>query len=137
MICETYRTEGECARKFADENFDSFPAYRLFDKIDSWDDAWEFVGNVIEEDVEDDDGAVSFGLTHEPDCGVWFIPNGFMAQWIKDHMQEVADCGFTLINDGDDGELFALGIDGGGYSFLHEHWIPLYRAFGCHWHDEE
>ena len=67
--------------------------------------------------------------------GTWFIPCAPEAEWIEEHKEEVADCGFTLIFDADDHGLFALGVDGAGYSFLIKHFLPLYRARGLQWHD--
>ena len=31
---------------------------------------------------------------------------------------------------------YFFGIDGAGYSFYEEHWIPLYKARGLQWHKE-
>jgi hypothetical protein len=30
-----------------------------------------------------------------------------------------------------------LGVDGGGYDFYEDHWIPLYKLRGLQWHEEE
>ena len=32
---------------------------------------------------------------------------------------------------------YFFGIDGAGYSFYEEHWIPLYKARGLQWHKTE
>ena len=50
-------------------------------------------------------------------------------------LELMAECGFRIYEQEDFGYLF--GIDGAGYSFLHEHWIPLYKARGLRWHREE
>ena len=42
-------------------------------------------------------------------------------------------CGFRIYESEEFGYFF--GIDGAGYSFYDEHWVPLYRARGLHWHD--
>lgn len=47
----------------------------------------------------------------------------------------MADCGFRIYEQEDLGYVF--GIDGAGYDFYSEHWIPLYKARGLHWHKEE
>lgn len=31
---------------------------------------------------------------------------------------------------------YFFGIEGGGYDFYTEHWIPLYLERGLHWHEE-
>lgn len=43
--------------------------------------------------------------------------------------------GFSVYRFEDYGIIF--GIDGAGYSFYEEHWIPLYKLRGLHWHKEE
>ena len=50
-------------------------------------------------------------------------------------LQIMADCGFRIYEQEDLGYVF--GIDGAGYDFYSEHWIPLYKARGLHWHKEE
>lgn len=42
-------------------------------------------------------------------------------------------CGFRIYESQEFGYFF--GIDGAGYSFYAEHWVPLYRARGLQWHD--
>lgn len=137
MITNTYKTEAECAELFLNERFDAFPALELSNKFPSWYEEWVFEGIMDFEDTDDEEEIDTYGNTHEPMWGTWFIPNWLVADWIIDHKEEVAKCGFTLIFDADDYSLFAIGVDGAGYSFMDQHWIPLYRAYGCKWHDEE
>lgn len=47
----------------------------------------------------------------------------------------MSECGFSIWESDEFGYFF--GIDGAGYSFKDEHWIPLYKARGLHWHKEE
>lgn len=47
----------------------------------------------------------------------------------------MSDCGFRIYKSEDYGYFF--GIDGAGYSFYEEHWMPLYKARGLHWHDPQ
>lgn len=70
-----------------------------------------------------------------PMWNTWFIPRGFTRDWIERHEEEAMDCGFTLIYN--DGDLFAIGVDGAGYSFRDAHFTQLYDAMGMHWHDED
>lgn len=50
-------------------------------------------------------------------------------------MEIMEECGFTVIELGEWGYFF--GIDGAGYDFYESHWIPLYKARGLHWSDED
>lgn len=56
--------------------------------------------------------------------------------WLEDGgLQIMADCGFRIYEQEDYDYIF--GIDGAGYSFYDEHWLPLYKARGLKWHKEE
>lgn len=71
-----------------------------------------------------------------PMWGTMFQPKErFDEEWIADNLQKVADCGFRIYEHDDYG--IFLGIDGCGYDFYSEHWIPLYKARGLQWHEEE
>lgn len=60
-------------------------------------------------------------------CDTWRIEE---PQW----RQKMADCGFRIYTQEDYGYIF--GIDGAGYDFYSDHWIPLYEKWGLHWDDE-
>lgn len=68
---------------------------------------------------------------------MWSFGNAADDYWLeeKDGLELMAECGFRIYEQEDFGYLF--GINGAGYSFLHEHWIPLYKARGLRWHREE
>lgn len=44
-------------------------------------------------------------------------------------------CGFRVYQSERFGYFF--GIDGCGYDFYESHWVPLYKARGLRWHDQE
>ena len=50
-------------------------------------------------------------------------------------LEALSDCGFRVYKQEDFNYIF--GIDGAGYDFYENHWIPLYKARGLHWHDPE
>ena len=68
---------------------------------------------------------------------MWSFGNSADDSWLEkgDGLELMAECGFRIYEQEDFGYLF--GIDGAGYSFMDEHWIPLYKARGLHWHREE
>ncbi len=41
------------------------------------------------------------------------------------------------VYEAQDFEGYILAIDGGGYNFMNDHWIPLYLALGFEWHTRE
>jgi len=57
--------------------------------------------------------------------------------WLTDDngLQAMSNCGFRIYEHDEFGYFF--GIDGAGYSFYEEHWIPLYEVRGLQWHDKE
>lgn len=68
---------------------------------------------------------------------MWSFGNFTDVFWLEeeDGLELMAECGFRIYEQEDFGYLF--GIDGAGGNFLHEHWIPLYKARGLRWHREE
>ena len=68
---------------------------------------------------------------------MWAFGDSIDEEWLDrdDNLRVMADCGFRIYKQGDIGYLF--GIDGAGYDFYSEHWIPLYKARGLHWHKEK
>ena len=68
---------------------------------------------------------------------MWSFGDSADDYWLEegDGLELMAECGFRIYEQEDFGYLF--GIDGAGYSFMDEHWIPLYKARGLHWHREE
>ena len=68
---------------------------------------------------------------------MWSFGNAYDDEWLSDHggLRKMSECGFRVYESDKYGYFF--GIDGAGYSFYEEHWIPLYKARGLHWHNEE
>lgn len=67
---------------------------------------------------------------------MWAFEDFCDCDWLddKDNQRKMAECGFRIYESEDYGYIF--GIDGAGYDFYTEHWIPLYKARGLRWHDE-
>lgn len=67
---------------------------------------------------------------------MWQFNDSADEYWLTqlDGRRAMAECGFTIIESEEFGYFF--GIDGAGYSFYEEHWIPLYKARGLYWHKE-
>ena len=68
---------------------------------------------------------------------LWAFGDSADNWWLeeRDGLQIMADCGFRVYEQED--YEYVFGIDGAGYDFYSEHWIPLYKARGLHWHKEE
>ena len=56
--------------------------------------------------------------------------------WLEEDngLKLMARCGFRIYESEEFGYFF--GIDGAGYDFYEEHWIPLYKARGLQWHNK-
>lgn len=66
---------------------------------------------------------------------MWSFGSSIDDYWLENHIQEMSNCGFRIYEHEEYGYFF--GIDGCGYDFYGAHWIPLYKARGLQWHDEE
>lgn len=68
---------------------------------------------------------------------LWSFGDGCDDYWLSDcdGIRKMSQCGFRIYEHEEYGYFF--GIDGAGYSFYDEHWIPLYKARGLEWHDPE
>lgn len=65
---------------------------------------------------------------------LWAFDDSADIYWLESDEGIVAmsDCGFRVFHHDDFGYFF--GIDGAGYDFYEDHWIPLYLGRGLHWH---
>ena len=68
---------------------------------------------------------------------MWSFGDGCDDWWLeeKDGIKLMSECGFRIYKSEEFGYFF--GIDGAGYDFYSEHWIPLYKARGLKWHKTE
>jgi len=70
---------------------------------------------------------------------MWAFTDPTDVEWLNgylgNHMQEMADCGFRIYEQEDYGYIF--GINGAGYDFYEAHWVPLYKARGLKWSEED
>lgn len=60
-------------------------------------------------------------------CDDWWLSDG-------DGIKIMSECGFRIFENDEWGYFF--GIDGAGYDFYENHWIPAYRKRGLRWHDQ-
>lgn len=58
-------------------------------------------------------------------CDVWWLEE-------QDGLRKMSECGFRIW-ESEFGYWF--GIDGAGYDFYEDHWVPLYKSRGMQWHD--
>jgi hypothetical protein len=67
---------------------------------------------------------------------MWSFDDCTDIDWFEcgDGIRKMSGCGFRIYHHEEWGYFF--GIDGAGYSFYENHWIPLYKARGLRWHDE-
>lgn len=114
--------------------------------------AGENEGEIIQREddlytIELDDGTTcvlepsEFDVQHDgslPMWGtLWAFGDSVDNWWLEEHdgLQIMADCGFRIYEQED--YEYVFGIDGAGYDFYDERWIPLYKARGLKWHKEE
>lgn len=133
MIKREYKTKSECVGLFMEQDFDRFPSWVVTDQMDFYE-VWEFRAELDEYEAEEQ--GEDYGYVNPPMWNTWFIPSdSFVSDWIERNEELTMDCGFTLIYH--EGYLFAIGVDGAGYSFRDSHFTRLYDAMGMQWHDED
>lgn len=86
------------------------------------------ITDIDEFEVQHDDFLPMWGT-------MWAFDSNIDTEWLENNLQLMANCGFRIYESEDYGYIF--GIDGAGYDFYESHWIPLYKARGLMWHDEE
>jgi len=66
---------------------------------------------------------------------MWSFGDAIDDWWLEneDGIQKMSDCGFRIYYSDEFGYFF--GIDGAGYDFYAQHWIPLYKARRLKWHE--
>ncbi|MCM1168226.1 MAG: hypothetical protein NC401_19750 [Ruminococcus sp.] len=122
-----------------------------------WNNEYQSVGEVIKTRYNDDGDVLATvrldddteveiaieDLSSEESTGLpmwsvmWAFTDPCDGDWLEDedNRRRMAECGFRIFESEDFGYIF--GIDGAGYDFYSEHWIPLYKARGLQWHDKE
>ncbi len=66
---------------------------------------------------------------------MWTFGESLDEEWARKNIEIMQECGFRVYESDEFGIIF--GIDGAGYDFYEDHWIPLYKARGLKWHDKE
>ena len=123
-----YKTTKEAAYAWVNE-FNAIPTDMIAQLMGDHPDDWEEV-TVFNENDEPDDVLPMWGTmwSFGDSCDDWWLEKG-------DGIQKMSECGFRIYYHEEWGWFF--GIDGAGYDFYSEHWIPLYKARGLKWSDED
>lgn len=87
------------------------------------------------------DGCQVLAGEDESAYGDWLVSWGTMwtfkeiidKDWAQDNSKAFEEAGFSLYDVKRLGLVF--GVDGGGYDFVEEHFLPLYDARGIQWHE--
>jgi hypothetical protein len=68
---------------------------------------------------------------------IWQFGDNCDDFWLyaDDGIRKMSECGFRVYVHEEWG--FFFGIDGAGYDFYESHWIPLYKARGLKWAEEQ
>ncbi len=118
----------EAARKWVGE-FNAIPQEVIVKLMNSGDEIEE-ITPMTDEQLEDLEGFLPMWGT------MWSFGDALDNYWLenKGGLEAMARCGFRVYTQEDYGYIF--GIDGAGYDFYEDHWIPLYQERGLHWHEE-
>lgn len=81
--------------------------------------------------IDNDDEIIGY-----PMWSTLFQPrNSFDIEWFRDNAEEIFEKTGIIVYQQDDFDIL-IGIDGCGYNFYDEHWMPLYELRGLNWHNE-
>lgn len=126
-----YKTKEDACRAWV-ATFDAIPQRMALQGDDIWEN-WEFFGRLNDETSEE--YGEEYGPVEIPMWGwFWMMSHSSDEKWLDENREAVADLGFTIIENYDEGWLL-LGIDGAGYDFYDAHWLPLYDLRGMKWHE--
>lgn len=66
---------------------------------------------------------------------MWSFGESLDKYWLEERegIRRMSQSGFRIFKSKEFGYFF--GIDGAGYDFYEEHWIPLYKKRGLKWHE--
>lgn len=65
---------------------------------------------------------------------MWTFEERLDDDWVSENLEIMRKCGIWVYESDELGII--IGIDGAGYDFYEQHWIPFYKARGLQWHDE-
>lgn len=136
-IIREYHTIRECAQLMVNDMFECVDSSLVTD-ADGWWENWQFMGRSDGEGYDETPVGDGSGLVYAevPMWSTWFEPaDSFVYDKLSNMYEELAEMGFTIIER--DGVFWGLGIDGAGFDFYESFWIPLYKALGFKWHDED
>ena len=119
----------EAAQSWVKE-FNAIPQEIIVKLLNAGEDIEE-VTPMTEEQMEDVEGFLPMWGT------MWTFSDPLDDWWLEEKggLEAMARCGFRIYRQEDFGYIF--GIDGAGYDFYEDHWIPLYKERGIQWHDKE
>ncbi|MDY7043647.1 hypothetical protein RVS70_05450 [Virgibacillus sp. M23] len=96
---------------------------------------------LINHDVENCNDSYQITVENESQCGfpvawgtMWTFGESLDEEWAENNADILNDCGIVAYYTESLGVVF--GIDGAGYDFYEQHWIPLYKARGLRWHTQ-
>ena len=119
------KTIKEATREWVN-GFNFIPTDMIADLWGAYPDDWQEITPDANEHDYDDFLPMSGAM--------WSFDTGIDVDWLDSEqgLIAMAECGFRIYESENYGRFF--GIDGAGYDFMTEHWIPLYKARGLHWH---
>lgn len=63
---------------------------------------------------------------------MWTFGSSLDEEWALNNLEKMEKCGIWVYESDELGVFF--GINGAGYDFYENHWIPLYKERGLKWH---
>lgn len=121
---ESNRNIRNKAYDLVEQTISNVPMYLIESSLLSDQSSWTFC-------LSCDDGYEEFTNEGEylPMWGTAFFVNDIgLYNFIDENRESVCDMGFVIMICDNNDDIY-LGIDGAGYDFYENHWIPLYKAY--------
>lgn len=64
---------------------------------------------------------------------MWTFGSSLDEEWARNNLDALEECGIWVYESDELGVFF--GINGAGYDFYEQHWMPLYEKRGLQWHE--
>lgn len=121
------KNKKDCCNEWVERNFDYVDLNMLRMACEKSSESGDYINRLTTWNPEDSDFWPIWGTLFQPRMAL-------DAEFILEHLEEIEEIGFVVYQQEEFGVF--LGIDGAGYDFYEDHWLPLYDLFGIKWHKQ-
>ena len=129
-----YETKLDAANAWINE-WNATPSYLIKAAMQLNPEEWTISGFYYNEETDEEE-YIEDGCYLELPCWNTLWTPDFLIdeEWILENKKAICELGFRIIENTKEYTGTWLGIEGYGYSFMQEHFLPLYELRGLEWH---